>query len=330
MLGLPSGIRWPWRASAQEGILALTLTEHSMRYVLASEANERNATIVSWGTELRGVSSHEAFMKRIAARLPSARRTIAILDARDYQIMQVEAPNVPAEEMRGAVRWRAMEFFDGSPHNFTLDILTMNQDEESFGGIPNVIVVASQNDVVKARMQDCALLDLPLSVVDIAETAQRNLLNAATVPAVKPGEVAGVISVDAGRALMTVAIGGELQFFRRFEFDIDKLLAQGEVQSALMSDSPEAEAISRSLMQLHRSMDLWEDNHPRQPIVSLAVAAGSRSDVLAQRLQTELGIAIRALSLGEVFHLKNTGVPAPWLDVAYLPLLGALLRPSQS
>jgi len=327
MLGLPSAIRWPWRAGANEGTLALTLTEHSMRFLLATETGEQGATVTAWGTELRGVSSRDAFMKRVAARLPSAKRVIAVLDPRDYQIMQVEAPNVPAEEMRGAVRWRAMEFFDGSPHNFTLDILTMHQDEESFGGIANVIVVAAQNDVVKGRMQDCAMLDLPLSIIDIPETAQRNLLNAATAATAKPGDVAGVLAVDAGRALMTVAVGGELQFFRRFEFDIDKLLAAGEIQSALMSDSPEAEAISRSLMQLHRSMDLWEDNHPRQAIGSMAIAAGTRSDVLADRLRAELGIETRTLVLDKVFRLKNAGAAPPWADVAYLPLLGALLRP---
>jgi len=327
MLGLPSAIRWPWRANANEGTLALTLTDHAMRFVLATEASEKGATLTAWGSELRGVSSKDAFLKRVTSRLPAARRVIAVLDPRDYQIMQVEAPNVPAEEMRGAVRWRAMEFFDGSPHNFTLDILAMHQDEDSFGGIQNVIVIAAQNDVIKNRMQECVLLDLALSIVDIPETAQRNLLNASTAAVAKEGDIAGVMSVDAGRALMTVTVGGELQFFRRFEFDLDKILVSGEVQSALMSDSPEAEAVSRSLMQLHRSMDLWEDNHPRQAIGSMAIAAGPRGEALADRLRAELGIETKALSLANVFRLNNPGAAPPWDDVAYLPLLGALLRP---
>ncbi len=325
MLGLPSGFPWPWRARAQAGTLALTFTDQAVRYVHATEAGEHGASIGSWGTELRGASSREVFLKRVKSQLPAAKRVIAVLDARDYQIMQIEAPKVPAEELRGAVRWRAMEFFDGSPHNFTLDVLTMRHDEESFGGVPNVIVVASQNEAVRAQMQVCESLELPLSVIDIPETAQRNILNAAS--AAGEGGAAGLLSVSGGRALMTVAIDGELQFFRRFEFDIDMLLAQGEVQSALMSDSPETETVARSLMQLHRSMDLWEDNHPRQPIVSLAVCAGARSEALAERLRSELGLDTPALALAKVFRLNSVGAAPPWQDVAYLPLLGALLRP---
>ncbi len=327
MAGLPSGFRWPWRARAQDGTLALTLTDQAMRYVYATDTGERNATVSAWGTELRGASGREAFMKRIKAQLPPAKRVIVVLDARDYQIMQIEAPKVPAEELRSAVRWRAMEFFDGSPHNFTLDVLTMRQDEDSFGGAQNVIVVASQNDVVREHMKTCEALGLPLSIIDIPETAQRNLLNAtAAGPAER--KVEGALSVSAGRALMTIAIDGELQFFRRFEFDLDMLLARGEVHSALMSESPEAETVSRSLMQLHRSLDLWEDNHPRQTVGGLSVLAGGRSDALAERLKGELDIDVTPLSLANVFRLNSQESTAPWLDVAYLPLLGALLRPS--
>jgi MSHA biogenesis protein MshI len=327
MSGLPSSLRWlsPWRANAKSGTLALTLNENAMRFVHASESNERGATIDAWGTELRGNQTREAFLKRIKNILPQAERVIAVLDPRDYQIVQVDAPNVPPEELRGAVRWRAMEFLDGSPHDFTLDILTLAGD---VGGTEKVIAVAAQNDVIRARMLDCASIGRELSVIDVPETAQRNMLYALLLADKTLASVAAALVADGGRALITIVVQGELYFFRRFEFDVDKLaVAENAEDSALISNSAEAETILRSLMQLHRSFDLWDDNYPSLPLDRLVVDAGNKTAAIIERLKTETGVDTGPFDWAKIFKLNKTGAPAPWTDTAYLPLLGALLRP---
>ncbi len=319
--------KWPWFGRNRGGSLAFTLNENLLRYVFASETSERGATIEAWGSELRGNQTREAFLKRAKAILPTAERVIAVLDPRDYQILQIEAPGVPAEELHSAVRWRAMEFVEGSPHDYTLDVLTVPTDPGRPG---SVIAVIAHNDTIRTRMLDCKALGHPIAAIDVGEMAQRNLLHAALLAEASVPGVAAALVADGGRALMIIAVQGQLHFFRRFEFDVDILAAAvDELQSALMGTGAEADAVTRSLTQLHRSLDLWEDANLQNPISTLRVFAGAKSAAIIARLKTETGLDTRPLALESIFKVPISRAPPPWLDPAYFPLLGALLRPTE-
>lgn len=318
-MGLMSALTGRRRARA--GILALSASEDTLRYVLASDADERKATLSAWGTEKRGTQSREAFLRRIKAELPSAEHAIVVLDPRDYQIHQLEAPNVPPEELRGAVRWRAMEFLEGSPHDYTLDVLNMP-------GTGKVIAVAAHNDVIRARMLECEGLGVPLSIIDVGETAQRNLLHAILLTEPAAPNVSAALVADAGRALVVIAVQGQLYFFRRFEFNADLLAGTvDQAESELIGQGAVEETAERSLMQLQRSLDLWDDSYPHMPLGMLRVYAGARTEALIERIAPEAGLETRPLAMSAVFKVRDAGAP-PWLDPAYLPLLGALLRPA--
>lgn len=318
-------MKWPWRARAKGGILAISSSENSLRYVLASDADERGATLSTWGVELRGHQTREAFMKRVRSAVPAAGRAIAVLDPADYQILQIDAPNVPSGELRGAVRWRATEFLEGSPHDYTLDVLSVPGVGEGGG---KVIAVVARNDVVRARMLDCESLGISLSVIDVGETAQRNLLYAVLLSVPAAPSVAAALVADAGRALVTIAVDGQLHFFRRFEFNVDLLAAPvDEAQPVMMAEGAVAETASRSLTQLHRSLDLWDDSYPHLPLGTLRVHAGAKTDAVVDRVAPESGVDTQPLGLSAVFKVPPGKGDAPWLDPAYLPLLGALLRP---
>jgi MSHA biogenesis protein MshI len=321
-------IALPWRRRARSGTLAIASTEDSLRYVLASETSEGGATLAAWGNELRGFQTREAFVKHLRAVLPEAQRVIAVLAPADYRILQVEAPNVPAAELAGAVRWRAMDFLEGSPHDYTLDVLATPGAAQ---GVGKVIAVAAHNDVVRALMLACERLGRPLSVIDVCETAQRNLL--AAVLAAQPGATgAGAALVAEGRrALVIVAVDGQLQFFRRFEFDTDMVaMPTDAAQSALIGEGAGAETAARSLTQLHRSLDLWDDSHPHLPLATLRVEAGHKTEAIIDRIQADVGVETRPLALASVFKLPPGKGEPPWADTGFVPLLGALLRPDEA
>jgi len=305
--------------------LALTLTDHSVRYVLTSKSDERGATIAAWGSELRGNQTRDAFMKRIKALLPTAGRVIAVLDPTDYQIVQIESPNVPPEELNSAVRWRATEFVEGSPHDYTIDVLAVSGEP---GRPANVIAVLAHNDVVRARMLDCQALGRALSVIDVVETAQRNLLHAVLLAEPSAPPVAALLVTTAARASMVITVQGQLYFFRRFEFDADTLaVAVDEIHTALVGNSASEEMASRSLTQLHRSLDLWDDSYANLPLGTLFVEAGPKTAAIITRLKPETGVDTRPLTLSTIFKVPPSKAAPPWLDSAYLPLLGAVLRP---
>jgi len=317
----------PWGKLAKGGVLALTLGENSYRYVFATGANERGATVTSWGAEVRGSQTRDSFLKRAKGALPRAAEAVLVLEAADYQILQLEAPNVPAEEMRGAVRWRATEFLEGSPHDYTLDVLNVAGGGDG-GGQGRVIVVTARNDILRARMREGESLGLPLSVIDVGETTQRNLLNAALVAEAAGLRVAAALVADGASASMIIAVQGELYFFRRFEFNVDLLAVPvEEAQPAMIAEGEVAEAASRSLTQLQRSLDLWDNTYAHLPLDTLRVHAGPKTAAIVERIAPAAGVETRPLVLSNVFRTAPGKKAPPWEDPAYLPLLGALLRP---
>lgn len=321
-------IALPWRARARGGTLAIASAEDSLRYVFASDSDERSATLAAWGTEVRGYQTREAFAKRLKASLPQAGRVIAVLDPREYQILQLEAPAVPADELLGAVRWQMMEFLEGSPHDYTLDVLSV---PVAAGAPGKVIAVAAHNDVIRELMLGCERLGRPLAVIDVAETALRNLLHAILAAEGGAPTVAAGLVAEARRALLVVAVDGQLQFFRRFEFDIDMVaMPADEAQPALIGEGAGAETAARSLMQLNRSLNLWDDNNPHLPLATLRVDAGARTDTVIERIQADVGVETRALAPSTIFRVAAASGAPPWLDAGYLPLLGALLRPAEA
>jgi MSHA biogenesis protein MshI len=324
MAGLLSG--WPGRRRQKGGVLALSTGDNSLRWVLASESNEGGATIAAWGTEERGFQNREAFMKRVKSVLPAAQRVIAVLDPRDYQILQLDAPNVPPEEVREAVRWRATEFLEGSAQDYTLDVLAVAGAGEV---VSKVIAVVARNDVIRTHMQECEKLGRPLSVIDVCETAQRNLLHAVLQTEPDAPGVAAALVAEAGRALLVVVVKGQLAFFRRFEFDTDMLAVPvDEAQAALITEGVGAETATRALNQLNRSLDLWDDSYPHLPLDTLRVEAGAKTGAIIERLKSDVGVETRALALSTIFKVAPGRAGSPWTDTAYLPLLGALLRPA--
>ena len=319
---------WPWRGRAKGGVLAVALGENSLRYVFAREAGERGATVAAWGLEARGSQTRDSFLKRAKALLPRAGHAILMLDPGDYQILQLEAPNVLPEEVRGAVRWRATEFVEGSPLDYTIDVLNVATGGDGPG---KVIVVAAHNDLLRSRMRDGESLGLAVSVIDVAETAQRNLLNAALLAESSDLEVAGALVAHAGHASMIIAVRGELRFFRRFEFNVDRLALPVEEEEPLMvAQGQAAEAVSRSLTQLQRSLDLWDNTYVQLPLGTLRVHAGAHTAAIVDRIAPAAGVDTRPLALSGVFRAAAGRKAPPWEDPAYLPLLGALLRPREA
>lgn len=325
MAGLFSA--WPGRRRAKGGVLAVSVTENAFRYVLAAQAGEGGATLAAWGAETRDYQTRETFLKRVKSGLPPAARTIAVLDPAQYRIHPMEAPNVPREELREAVRWQAVELLEGAPEDYTLDVLSVGGPEEAAG---KVIAVVAHNDVIRGLMRECEALGCPLEAIDVCETAQRNLLAASFAGEADAPGVAGALVANAGRALLVVAVQGQLYFFRRFDFDADMVAVPvDETQPALISQGVGAETAARSLDQLNRSLQMWDDSYPHLPLATLRVDAGARTQALVERLRPETGVDTRPLALEAAFRVTPGRAAFPWTDTAYLPLLGALLRPAE-
>src|SRR6185312_3326243 len=54
-----------------------------------------------------------------------------LLGPTDYQMLSVDAPNVPAEELKTAIRWRLKDMLDYHVNDATIDVLDVPVDKSA-------------------------------------------------------------------------------------------------------------------------------------------------------------------------------------------------------
>ena len=96
-----------------------------------------------------------------------------LLSIGDYQLLVVDAPEVPPEEMRAAIRWRIRELIDFHIDDAVLDIF-----DAPPGGPANskqLYVVVAHRDTVRQRIDALEQDGVRLEYIDIPELAMRNI-----------------------------------------------------------------------------------------------------------------------------------------------------------
>jgi MSHA biogenesis protein MshI len=321
-------MRWPWqtRRSSQRLLLRRVGAKHA--FVLTDGApGDEPARLLRWGLlpEARPVPAGEA---------------IALLDPADYQILKVDTPNVPQEELKAAARWQIKEMVDVDVAELTLDVMHVGGDVERTQR--QLFVIAARNSAIKALTDGAAGVSSQIGVVDIWETALRNLLAVQARADGLAARACAAVHIDERHCLLVVCAGDELFYTRRLEGDPALLArARGEQAEAPTADLPlgfeyqpggsfDSSGAQESplVVELQRSIDVWERSWPELPLARLYVITAQHGAELAALIQRELGQRTVALNPLAAFA---PDAPAPEGDAAQalagcIPLLGAALR----
>lgn len=321
-------MRWPWRARGSAQRLTLRRAGGQHAFVLTDgPPGDEPARLLRWGLlpDARPVPAGEA---------------IALLDPADYQILKVDTPNVPQEELKPAARWQIKEMVDVDVAELTLDVMHVGGDVDR--PHPQLFVIAARNSAIKALTQGAAGLAEQIGVVDIWETALRNLLAVRARADDLAARACAAVLIDEGHCILVVCAGDELFYTRRLEGD-PKLLARarGDDSGAAVTELPlgfeyqpggafDSPGVQESplVVELQRSIDVWERSWPELPLARLYVVTAEHGPEVASLIQRELGQRTIALDPLAAFA---PDAPAPEGDArqalaACLPLLGAALR----
>jgi MSHA biogenesis protein MshI len=321
-------MRWPWssRRSTQRLVLRRAGSQHA--FVLTDGLpGDEPARLLRWGLlpEARPIPAGDA---------------IALLDPADYQILKVDTPPVPPEELKPAARWQIKEMVDVDVAELTLDVMHVGGDVER--PQRQLFVVAARNNAIKALTQGTAGVVEQVGIVDIWETALRNLLAAQARADDLAARACAAVLIDEGHCILVVCAGDELYYTRRLEGDA-KLLARarGEDAEAAATELPlgfeyqpggafDSPGLQESplVVELQRSIDVWERSWPELPLARLYVITAEHGPEVATLIQRELGQRTVALDPLAAFA---PDAPPPEGDAraalaACLPLLGAALR----
>src|ERR1035437_4040692 len=176
-------------------------------------------------------SSETIALEKLAKEIHASRyQCINLLGSGEYQILSVEAPNVPPDELKTAIRWRLKDMLDFHVDDATIDVLDVPGDPGAPGRNHSLYAVAARNQLISQRQTLFDEAKIPLSVIDIPEMAQRNI-----AALLEPeGRGLGMLSFDSDGGLLTVTFSGELYLSRRIDVLLSQLLeSDAEQKNAL-------------------------------------------------------------------------------------------------
>jgi len=245
--------------------------------------------------------------------------------------LQIDAPAVPPEELRSATRYQIKDMLKAHAHvdDVTLDVMRVGDGQQQKGA-GQLFVVAATNAVLREVLALGDAMHWNVAVIDIQETAQRNLQSALAGRDGRAGRAnAALVLVDGHPTVLTISANEELFYTRRFELPEGFLAASwghgsdaaGDYGAGTAGDDDKAQ---RFLVEVRRSLDLWSGYWASMPLDEMRVYAGERSEELSTWFGVQLGQTVLPMDVSGLFPGFEGGAESD--KALCLPLLGVLMR----
>jgi MSHA biogenesis protein MshI len=258
----------------------LAMVLHRDGIVAASVSRGEGKPAVMLASFFPGQAGADALGKAGKDLHAAVYRCTTVLGGGDYQIMTVEAPKVPPEERKAALRFRLKDILDFPVDDATFDLVEIPLDPNAaVRPQQSVFAVAARNGVVKARQALFQQAKLDLGTIDIPEMAQRNVSSLIEAE----GRGVAMLSFDEDGGLLTVSWRGELYLSRRIEVTLAQLLDADHERKH--------QAFDKITLELQRSLDHFERQFSFISVARLVLApSGVRGleDYLAGNLYTRV------------------------------------------
>jgi MSHA biogenesis protein MshI len=256
-----------------------------------------------------------AALERAARELKASTFQVGtMLSGGEYQMITVEAPNVPQDELKTAVRWRLKDMLDFHVDDATIDVLDIPVDPSNAARGHSMFAIAARNALIQSRQTLFSEAKLDLTVIDIPEMAQRNI----SALLETDGRGLAMLSFDADGGLLTITYKAELYLSRRIDVTLEQLLERDSERQQVHFD--------KITLELQRSLDHFDRQFHYVNVLKLLLAP-TGAEGLHEHLATNLYMPVEAMTLDDVFDLSRT----PELQDAaqqqrFFLTLGAALR----
>ncbi len=240
----------------------------------------------------------------------------SLLAAGEYQLLSVDAPNVPAEELKTAIRWRLKDMLDFHVDDATIDVLDVPVGKEAATRAHTMYAVAARNQLISQRQALFEESKIPLSAIDIPEMAQRNI-----AALMEPdGRGIAMLSFDAAGGLLTITFAGELYLARRIDVTLSQLEQADDSRINALHD--------RVTLELQRSFDHFDRQYRHITLAKLVLAPLAQGGTeLQEYLAANLYVPVELMDLAALLDISKVPELKRTADQQRMFLtLGAALR----
>ncbi len=310
--------QWPAlfpKRRMESGWMAFSFQPDGLNYVHLRQGRNGRPEATHFGWRQLSVGEREGFRKLsrelFASRFPS----ILVLGSDEYQLLSMEAPGVPKEERKTAMRWKIRDMIDYRIDDATFDMLEIPGDPAQPFRDPQIYAVIAKNEILSERMALFARAEIPLSVIDIPEMAQRNLASFFETES----KALAMLSFGIHKVLLTITSEG--QFYLSRHIDIARISLQDREEAVRL------DAFERLTLELQRSLDHFEHQYNHIALDRLMLGPLPGVEDLSGHLARNLQIPVEKTGLENWIDFTSTPELAEpeWQARCWLSL-GAALR----
>lgn len=255
-----------------------------------------------------------AALRALARRPRTAAHTVAVLPTGAYQLLALDAPELPRDEWRDALRWRIKEIVDFPVEDAAIDVFDAPADPQQRRR-PGVFVVAAARAAVMPLVRAAQAARRPWQAVDIAETALRNI----ALLAAEPGRGEALLHAGERSSTLVIVAQGELLLSRAIDVSFAQLTDTNDQQRQL--------AFERASLELQRTFDNVERQFAHADLRCLRLLPGAALAPFAAYVRDLIYLPVIALDLGDVVDIDGVPELADAAgQAAYLTAVGAALR----
>jgi len=308
------GMKWPIaRGTREPGWLAVSLQPGELSFVHGNYAPGGAATVDVCDTHAFE-GEFEAVQHAVREHNLGRYQCSTLLSPGEYQVLLVEAPNVPQAELKTAIRWRIKDMLDYHVNDATVDVLAVPPNPAGAERAQSMYAVTARNDLIQACIGRFESARIPLSVIDIPETSQRNV--AALFERDERG--LAMLYMGAAEGMLTINYRGELMLARRIDVGMQDMMAA--------SGTAREEQFQRVLLELQRTFDHFDRQFAYVPVAKLMLAPDPEETGLLEFLAGNLDVPVERVRLSTAIDFGARAELEPREEWRFFHLIGAALR----
>ncbi|WP_338414472.1 hypothetical protein [uncultured Sphaerotilus sp.] len=238
---------------------------------------------------------------------------LLVLQRHQYQLLPTEAPEVPREQWSDAVRWQLRDLVSFPVADAQIDLLEIPA-ETNQRGRPSVLAALAPRQELAPVAEDALRARMPWKVMDLPETALRNL--AALLE--EPGRGIALLLIDETHSTLVITASGELLQARHID-----------VSAAQIAEPDEAlrqQAFDRAGLELQRTLDSFERLFSRVTLSRLVVST-TTSDDFTDYVRELLYVPVVRLRIEDCIDFDGAELAGTLTTATVSPIaIGAALR----
>ena len=241
-------------------------------------------------------------------------RSVALLERAMYRLVPLDAPELPREEWRHAVRWQLKDVVDFPVETAAVDVLEIPGDPARRRAA-QMLAVAAARETLRPLVDAADAAGTPWQALDIPETALRNI-SALVEP---EGRAQALLHVGERHATLVVTAGGELLMTRQLEATLGQLMGG--------SAAERERAFDNTGLELQRTLDGFDRLFSHLSLARLLVAPGTGLDEFCAHVRELTFVPVQPLDLGAALDLSAVPELADLALLSrHLGAIGAALR----